>query len=113
VSEQRRPAIQPGRFRLLRFRKVAKGYLAGFCDVELSNGLQLVDLLIIAKGGKVWINLPSKPRLLADGVAARDAGGRVVYDTVARWNSRRLGEAFSAQVVALIDERHPGALPAH
>lgn len=112
MSEQRaaRPA---GQFRLLRFRKVAKGFLAGFCDVELSNGLQLVDLLVIAKGGKAWVNLPSKARVLADGVVARDAGGRVVYDSVARWNSRRVGEAFSARVIALIDERHPGVLPSH
>lgn len=41
----------------------------------------------------------------------RDSGERVIYDPVARWNSRQLGERFSAQVVPLIDERHPGVLP--
>lgn len=44
--------------------------MAPVFDFELSNGLQLIDLLVIAKGGKVWINVPSKARLRGEGSGA-------------------------------------------
>jgi hypothetical protein len=112
VSEARATAA-PGQFRLLRFRKVQKGFLVGFASVELSNGLQIIDLVVIAKGGKCWVNLPGKARLNNDGVPVRDAGGRILYDAVGRWNSRELGNRFSVAVIQLIEREHPGLLPAH
>jgi hypothetical protein len=112
VSEVRAAALA-GQFRLLRFRKIQKGFLVGFASVELSNGLQIMDLVVIAKGGKCWVNMPGKARLDSNGVPLRDAGGRILYDAVGRWNSRELGNRFSVAVIQLIERHHPGVLPAH
>jgi hypothetical protein len=107
VSEQRdRPQM-----RLLRWRKIAKGYVAGAADIELPNGLQIIDVLIIAKEGKLWANLPSKVRVGSDGHMVRGANRKPIYETVVKWNSRSLREAFSKRVVALIAAQHSQDLP--
>jgi len=54
------------RLRLVRWRKVHRGHLVGFADVELPIGLKITDVMVIAKAGKVFCNLPSRPRLRTD-----------------------------------------------
>ena len=102
------------RLQLLRWRKVQKGFVVGFADVELPNGLKIADVMVVAKDGEVWVNLPSKPRVrTVDGVAQVELGadGKPVYDTVISWRTRALAEAFSERVVALVRAERPGDLP--
>jgi hypothetical protein len=48
-------------------RKLSKGALRGFFDVELPSGLKLNGCTVLEKGGKKWIGLPSKEWTKADG----------------------------------------------
>lgn len=65
-----RAGVAARAFSAVALSKVGEGFVAPVFDFELSNGLQLIDLLVIAKGGKVWINVPSKARLRGEGSGA-------------------------------------------
>ena len=103
------------RLRLVRWRKVHRGHLVGFADVELPIGLKITDVMVIAKDGKVFCNLPSRPRLRADANGVhqieRGADGKPVYDTMLAWRTRELGERFSERVVAAVRGEYPADLP--
>ena len=102
------------RLRLLRWRKVQKGFVVGFADIELPAGLKIVDVMIVAKDGKTWANLPSKLRVrIAEGrpVVELGADGKPVYDTLLSWRTRELAEAFSQRVIEVLSSEHPGDIP--
>jgi hypothetical protein len=48
-------------------RKINKGALIGFFDVELPSGMKLNSCTLLEKDGKRWIGLPSREWVKADG----------------------------------------------
>jgi hypothetical protein len=99
-SEGERP-----RLKLVRWRKAQRGFVVGFADVELPIGLRIADIMVIAKDGKAWVNLPGKPRLVTvDGKRqpAVGADGKPIYDPVLSWRSQALAEAFSERVIEMV-----------
>jgi hypothetical protein len=55
----------------------------------------------------VWASLPARPELDREGRARTGANGERLYQPVAEWSTRRLREAFSARVVALVRQAYP------
>jgi hypothetical protein len=109
-SEGERP-----RLKLVRWRKAQRGFVVGFADVELPIGLRIADIMVIAKDGKAWVNLPGKPRLVTvDGKRqpAVGADGKPIYDPVLSWRSQALAEAFSERVIEMVRAEHAADLPA-
>jgi hypothetical protein len=98
------------RMQLLRWRSIKKGFVVGFADVELPIGLKIVDVMVVAKDGRLWANLPSRPRLRG-GQLEVGHDGRPVYEAVLGWRSRELGDEFSRRVIDLVREAHPADLP--
>jgi DNA-binding cell septation regulator SpoVG len=88
--------------RLLGVKVIERGALRALASVELSCGLVLLDCPVFAGSSGPWAALPSRPSL-------DRAGHRIdrQYETVARWKSRELNQAWSDAVVALVRRHHP------
>jgi hypothetical protein len=52
---------------IMNARKLSKGALIGFFDVELPSGMKLNGCTLLEKDGKRWIGLPSKEWVKGDG----------------------------------------------
>jgi len=96
--------------RLIRWRPVVKNSLRGFADLELPNGLRLLDCPALMSSGRAWATLPGKPQIDADGRQNRDAAGKPSYIPVAEWRSKELREGWSDRVAELVRQEHPEAL---
>jgi hypothetical protein len=98
----------PRRMRLISFRPLLKGSLRGFANVELPNGLKIIDCPVMTSHGKAWATLPSKPVLDREGKQVL-VDGKKQYAALLEWRDRDLSNGFSAAVVELIREKHPEA----
>jgi hypothetical protein len=93
--------------RLVEWRPLRQGKLFGFASVMLPIGLQINECPILAGVEGVWAALPSRPEVDRDGVVRTGANGARLYQPVLEWRSRRLREAFSQRVVALVSRAYP------
>src|SRR5262245_57231143 len=100
----------PPRMRLLGFKAIVRNSLRGFAELELPNGLRLIDCPVLASNGTVWVSLPSKPMLDQTGQQKRDINGKPAYVPVVQWRDRNLANRFSDAAIDLIRQAHPGAL---
>jgi hypothetical protein len=80
--------------------------LRGFAVVELPPGLVIENVTLHKKGGRIWVSLPARPLLDADGRHMVDTDGRKRYAPVLSWTSRELGDEFYRAVIALIRRNH-------
>jgi hypothetical protein len=97
------------RLRLIDWRRVRKGKLYGFAELELQPiGLLLhqVPVLMNEKNGP-WACMPTKPRLDAGGRQMREFDGSPRYEQVVTWSTQRRSREFSAAVVELVRRKHP------
>lgn len=94
---------------LVSFKEVRKGSLVGFATVRLPIGLKIVDCPVCVSHGKAWAALPAKPQF-KDGLPIRDERGKLAYSPILEWRDKRLRDAFSERVVALVRQQHPDAL---
>jgi hypothetical protein len=93
--------------RLIDWRPVRKGKLLGFASVELPIGLRIHDVAVLHGKTGPWAALPTKAELDGDRRQRRDVEGQPSYARVLSWCTKRLEDAFSARVVALVQARHP------
>lgn len=99
------------RMRLEAFRRNPKNSTArGFATVRLRNGLVIADIAVCSSHGRTWASLPSKPILDADGRHATDANGKKRYVPILQWADREVADRWSAAVVELVRQEHPGVL---
>jgi hypothetical protein len=105
-------APAPGRLRmrLVAWKPMVKNALRGFATIELPIGLKISDVPVLVSGGKAWARLPGKPQIDREGKQKRDARGRAEYVPILTWRNKKLGDAFSERVVALVLTEHPHAL---
>jgi hypothetical protein len=96
--------------RLMNWRPLRRGKLYGFASVELPIGLQINECPVLDGPEGVWATLPTRPELERDGSARLGANGARVYQMLLEWRSRRLREAFSQRVVALVRQAYPDDL---
>lgn len=94
--------------RLVGWRPLRQGKVYGFAEVELPIGLRIAEIPVLLGSEGPWAALPGKPELERDGRTVRlDADGKVVYRDLLVWRSRKLREAFSDRVVALVRSSYP------
>ena len=96
--------------RLLSFKRVVKGGLRGFVELELSNGLIISDIALLVGSSGAWASLPQKPQIAGDGTVRRDANGKSISTAIMRWRDRARADQFSQAVIDLVLAEHPGAL---
>jgi hypothetical protein len=95
--------MEEERMRLVGWRPLWLGKLYGFDEVELPIGLRIAEIPALRGSEGPWAATPGKPELERDGRTVRlDADGKVVYRDLVAWRSRKLREAFSDRVVALV-----------
>lgn len=84
------------------------GSLRGFVDVELSDGLILVDLALHTNPDRArwWILHPGRALLDRDGVVVRNGSG-IAYERTVNFTSRNLRWDFSRRVVDALRASNP------
>jgi hypothetical protein len=76
-------------------RKLNKGALRGFFDVELPSGIKLNGCTLLDKDGKRWIGLPSREWQKADGSKS--------YAPIVEIPDRDARDKFNAAVLPLAE----------
>jgi DNA-binding cell septation regulator SpoVG len=93
------------------WRPMRKGNLLGFAKVELPSGMILNDVTILAGDRGAWASPPSKPMIDRDGLAIKDANGKLKYSPLVEFASKEVRDRFSATVIDALRASHPEALP--
>jgi hypothetical protein len=108
-----RPNADPPRpkMRLLHWHGVGKGALRGRAKVRLPGGLEISDIAIFSKNGRIWAQLPAHAMRDAEGRALTDDRGKTRYSSPIRWSTKALQDRFSEAVIAIIRAERPGAIP--
>jgi hypothetical protein len=88
------------------WQPMLRATLRGFLSVEVM-GLRIRDCHVHFSHGKAWVGLPSKVQVDRDGVAKRDAGGKLLYVPVVEFRTKELFSRFRAAVVELLLAEHP------
>ncbi len=98
--------------RLVRWQPRRKGSLVGFADVWLPPPIDLTifDCPVLETNGRRWAALPGKPQI--ENSRHRIVDGKPAYARVVEWHSRKLSDAFSDRVVALVLAHDPAAFMA-
>lgn len=94
----------------LEFKPFRRKTLCGFATVRIAE-LHMVfkELPIHQKGEKRWASLPARPQLNKEGMANRDAAGKIVYAALIDITDQVARDAFSAAVVRAVLEMAPSA----
>jgi hypothetical protein len=104
------PTERP-KMRILEVELVRRGgKLRGFTRIELPNGLRIGNIALIAGVNGPFAALPAKPLFDHQGKPKLDLRGRRQFVSFLEWRDRDLGRRFSDAVIALVLEKHPGAL---
>lgn len=91
--------------KLRNWRAVSRNSLLGFAEIELSNGLIILDISVHQNSGRYWAAMPAVPQL--ENGKHKIVDGKGQWKRVIYWNSRELSDKFSQAVVALIKQKHP------
>ncbi len=91
------------------WRPMRKGSLLGFAKVELPSGMILSDVTILQGERGAWASPPSKPMIGRDGMAMKDASGKVKYQPLVEFTSKEVRDRFSAGVIDGLRAAHPEA----
>jgi hypothetical protein len=89
------------------FVSVERNALRGFAEVETPSGLIFSDTGIYRSADRWWASCASKPMLGRDGVAIKDATGKIKYSPVVSFASKELRDKFSAAVIDAMRLAHP------
>ena len=92
------------------WRPMRKGSLLGFAKVELPSGMILNDVTVLYGDRGAWASPPSKPMIDRDGIAMKDANGKLKYTPIIEFASKEIRERFSNAVVEALRAAHPEAL---
>jgi hypothetical protein len=94
----------------LEFKPFRRNTLCGFATVRIAE-LHMIfkELPIHQKGERRWASLPARPQLNKEGVANRDAAGKIVYAALIDITDQAVREAFSAAVVRAVLDIAPSA----
>jgi DNA-binding cell septation regulator SpoVG len=97
-------------FRIRDFRPLRKNSLLGFAKVELPSGMVIADVTILSGLNGPWASPPSKPMVGSDGIALKDANGKLRYMPIIEFTSKEIRNRFSTSVIEALRVAHPEAL---
>lgn len=90
---------------IAEFKAMDRGSLRGFVAVRIpARRLTIRDCTVNESNGRRWIGLPGKAQI--DGnreLVRRD--GKIQYAPTCAFDSKEVGDAFSAAVLAALDAR--------
>ncbi|ACL56970.1 hypothetical protein [Methylobacterium nodulans] len=90
---------------VVEFRPMDRNTLKGFVTVRIpAMRLTIRDCSVHESNGKRWIGLPAKAQIGRDQELVR-RDGKVQYAAVFEFDSRAVGDAFSAAVLRALDAR--------
>jgi DNA-binding cell septation regulator SpoVG len=102
--------IAEKQMRLITWQSIRAGKLLGFATVQLPIGLTIHDCPVLIGDAGVWASVPSMLEVDREGRARIGADGQRIYHAVLEWRTKRLRDAFSTRVVALVRQAHPNDL---
>jgi hypothetical protein len=76
-------------------RKINKGALIGFFDVQLPSGMKLNGCTLLEKDGKRWVGLPSREWIKPDGSKS--------YAPIVEIPDRDARQKFNSVVLPLVE----------
>jgi hypothetical protein len=105
--------------RLLAWKKIVRGTLRGFADVEIDVGhgrlLTIFECPVhVGNNGHRRVNLPGKPEFdkETDKIRRNAVTGKIIYTPFAHWPDRETSDQFSRAVVKYLLDRDPAAFDA-
>jgi hypothetical protein len=94
---------------IVSFKAMDRNSLKGFVTVRIpAMRLTIRDCTVHESHGKRWIGLPSKAQISRDQELVRK-DGKIQYAAVFEFDSKAVGDAFSAAVLRALDTRADGA----
>jgi hypothetical protein len=93
---------------LLDWKKLERNSLRGFAKVRLGKALIIADVTVHCNSSKRWASLPSKPVVLSDGQAKKNAAGKIEYVPILSWADRDTADSFSEGVIEAVEREYPG-----
>jgi hypothetical protein len=84
--------------------------LIGFALVRLPSGMRLHDVSVHMMGDRAWALPAAKPQINRHGTAIRDGDGKIKYIPIVSFETKALGDKFSAAVIEALRLAHPDAL---
>ena len=94
------------------WKAIGRNTLLGFCRVRLPSGMILHDVAVHMKNGKFWATPAGKPRLGRDGLQMTDAAtGKLLWSPIVAFETKQIGDRFTAQVIEALRRAFPTALP--
>ncbi len=92
------------------WRPFARNTLEGFAAFHIpAMCLTIRDCAVHRKNDRRWVQLPARPMLDDSRELVRDATGKVQYATILRFDSREVGDAFSAAALQALDAYRGGS----
>ena len=90
---------------IAEFKRMDRGSLRGFVTVRIpAMRLSIRDCTVNESNGRRWVGLPGKAQIGSDReLIKRD--GKIQYSPVCAFDSKDVGDAFSAAVLAALDAR--------
>jgi hypothetical protein len=92
------------------WHELRRNSLLGFATVELPSGMVIADVTIHVSHGKPWASPPSRPMMGRNGLALRDAAGKIRYQPVIEFRDRDTRTRWSDAVIEAMRRVHPEVL---
>jgi hypothetical protein len=87
----------------VNFRRVERGSLVGFADLQMDSGLIVFGCALHAWNSRRWVNPPGRPRLDSDQKPMLGDDGKVLYSPVIDFATDETRFRWSAQAVKAIE----------
>ena len=89
------------------WKPLHRATLRGFLTAHLPSGMNLHDVSVHYRDGTWWASPASKPLLGADGIAMRDADGKIRYSPVVSFESKTARQRFKSGIIDALRLAHP------
>jgi hypothetical protein len=109
TDQQTALADQPRqKLRVQAWKLINKGALLGLATVEASL-LTIFDCPVLTSHGKIWVALPGRPQIDAEGRHQIGPDGKKAHVPAMKWRSKEIGDRFSTAVIEAL--REAGIVP--
>jgi hypothetical protein len=72
--------------------------------------LTIIDIAVHSRDGRIWCQMPGKPRVGKDGMVLRGDDGKVRYTPVIAWKDKVTASRFAEGIAAELIRVHGAAV---